>query len=91
LTASASTAPSAVTGWPDNCTKQRLSAVRGQASCWHGGGFYRVILICRSIGHPPIWRYGTWEIPGLTSKSIAACTSGYTLAADDLGIESKSD
>jgi hypothetical protein len=81
----------APTGWPESCQSYRRSATSGYAVCFRGSGFYRVRLICRDIGKDPKFIGGDWQIPGLTTKSNATCPLGYTLAADDAGIEVKAD
>ncbi|WP_328326204.1 hypothetical protein OHA70_37495 [Kribbella sp. NBC_00382] len=79
------------TGWPENCSYERTGAATAEASCWAGSGFYRVVLICRSIGQPPKWFYGNWQTPSPLHHSKGSCQGARTLSADDVGIEEKAD
>lgn len=87
----ASAAPASTTGWPENCLYKRTGATTARATCWAGSGFYRVVLICRSIGAPPKWYYGNWQTPSPLHESKGSCQGGRTVSADDVGIEEKAD
>jgi len=91
--AEATAGTSTVNAWPERCSYSRINATQARARCLDGGGFYRVILICRSTGLPPKWSYGPWRLPGGITKpdSVGTCPNGYTVSADDVGVEVKPD
>ncbi|GAA3599006.1 hypothetical protein GCM10022235_83550 [Kribbella ginsengisoli] len=86
-----SQASATTSGWPENCSYSRTGATTASASCWAGSGFYRVVLICRSIGQPPKWFYGNWQTPSPLHNSKGSCQGGRTVSPDDVGIEEKAD